>query len=690
MRLLPSVCLAALLAATAVTAAPSSPRFGTFGFDSAGMDRSVDPGDDFYRYANGAWERNTVIPADQSQWGLGLPDQTLGDVRKVVEAAAANPRATGSARQVGDMYASFMDEGGIEARGLAPLGPDLARIAAIRTQGDLAAAFGWINRSAGFGQTGRMAVMAPFKVSVATDLKQSDTYMALLDQGELGLPDRDYYLLADNKNFARIRAAYQAHVARMLTLASFADAAAKATDVVALERRIAAAQWSRAQRRDLSKAYNPTPMADLATRYPGFDWGRFLAATGPVAKATRINVGEPEAIRALAAMVAEVPLDQWRAYLAYSLLNARAPVLPKAFVDEDFTFQAAVTGATALPDRWKRGVAFVSPNTPGTVGGLSDAVGRLYVARYFPPETKAQVDVLVRNLLAAMRARIEHVDWMAPETKVRALAKIGAFHASIGYPDHWVAYAAVRIARGDAYGNLERTTQATFDRMIRRLGGPVDHTGWDAMTPQTVNAMTDPTQIRIVFPAAFLQPPYFDPHADPAVNYGAIGVVIGHEISHNFDDQGAKFDEHGRMATWWTTQDTARFKALTERLVAQYAAYEPLPGVHVNGRNTLGENMADLAGLNVAHDAWLTSLGGKPAPVLDGMTGEQRFFLGFAQAWRAKYRDAAMLRQLTSNEHTPSNYRPYAVRNLDSWYDAFQVKPGTRLYLAPEDRIKIW
>ena len=663
--------------ATAPATTPATTPTGGFGFDVSGMDRSVDPGDDFYSFANGRWNARTEIPADQSRWGAfnQLLNESEAQVRDVLETAAANPATSGSARQAADMYASFMDEAAIEARGTAPLKPDLARIARLGNATDVSALLGWISRSAGRGG------IAPVGVGVGVDARNPDIYTVTVGQGNLGLPDRDYYLDTANPRFAAARNAYQDHVGKMLALAGLPGGAEQGAAVLALETQLARVMWSREERRDPDKTYNPTATAELATRYPGIDWPAMLGAIGLQNRPTVI-VREPGAIKALSAMVQQVPVATWRAYFAYSLLNARAGLLPKAFVDEDFEFQKVLSGVAVQRERWKRGVGFVG-------GGLGEAAGQLYVAKYFPPETKAKADQLVRNLLAAMRLRLQNLTWMAPETKVKAIAKIDAFRPKIGYPDKWIDYSAIAIARDDAYGNLSRTIEASFDRDAKRIDLPTDRDEWH-MTPQTVNAYANTRWVEIVVPAAILRPPFFDPKADDAVNYGAIGAVIGHEISHHFDDQGRKYDFKGRLLPWWTNEDVTRFKAYTDRVEAQYSAYEPLPGVHVKGANTLGENMADLAGLNVAHDAWVLSLKGKTPPVLGGFTGEQRFFLGFAQVWRTKFRDAALQRALASDEHTPGMYRPYVVRNVDAWYAAFAVKPGTKFYLAPADRIKVW
>jgi putative endopeptidase len=667
----------------------AKPAFGGFGFDVSGMNRAVSPGDDFYTYANGAWDARTQIPADQWRWGAfpELAAQAERDTRDVVQAAAGNPGAAGPEKQVGDMYASYMDEAGIEAKGTSVLRADLARIAAIKSASDVAAACAWFSRSV-YTMVGRKQVIAPIQIKVDADDKNPDAFAVKVDQGDLGLPDRDYYLDASNKSYVAALAAYRIHIGRMLALAGVADSDARAADVLALETAIARAMWSREQRRDVEATYNPVATGELARRFPGFDWARFLGAVKLDSRPQMI-VGEPTAIAALAKLVQTTPVTTWRAYFTYGLLNARAQVLPKAFVDEDQALQKVVSGVDAAPPRWRRAVLFVSPRMLDGIGGLGEAVGQLYVAKYFPPEAKAKIDALVHNLLSAMKPRIEKLTWMAPETKVKAEQKLAAFRVKVGYPDKWIDYSSVRIARDDAYGNLDRTNAFSFDRFGAHAADPTDRSAW-GMTPQTVNAYANPNWVEVVFPAAILRPPFFDPAADDAVNYGAIGAVIGHEISHHFDDQGAKYDATGRLATWWTPEDTSRFNALTAQVVAQYSAYEPMPGVHIKGGNTLGENMADLAGINMAYDAYHLSLNGKTAPVVNGFTADQRLFLGFAQVWRTKYREAGMLRSLASDEHSPGNWRVYVVRNLDPWYAAFDVKPGEKFYLAPADRVRVW
>ncbi|WP_337958559.1 M13 family metallopeptidase [Sphingomonas naphthae] len=668
-----AVSAAPMIAAAATATPAAKPKLGTFGVDLTGMDKAVKPGDDFYKYVNGGWDARTEIPADKASYGGFIILRDLSDTRtrEVVEAAAKGS-SSAQAKKAGDLYASFMDEAGIEAKGAAPLKPDLARIDAIRTPADLAAAF---------ANNSREGINAPIRVGVGIDAKNPDAYVVSVGQGGLGLPDRDYYLVQDNPKFAAARTAYQAHVARMLTLAGIAGADAKAKAIFDLETQIAQAQWSRVESRQAEKRYNPIPTTQIATRYTGFDWATLLK-TNKLDTQPQVIVGQPSAIEGIAKLTQSVPLATWKDYLAFHLISARADVLPKSFVEEDFAFSKVLSGTPQLKDRWKRGVDFVN-------AGMGDAVGELYVAKYFPPEAKAKADELVKNILVAMKGRLEKVTWMTPETRTKALAKLASFRPKIGYPDKWEDYSALQVARDDAYGNENRMVALDYDKDVAKLGKPVDRGEWH-MTPQTVNAYANPVWNEIVFPAAILQPPFFDPNADPAVNYGAIGAVIGHEISHHFDDQGRKFDATGRLADWWTPDDVTRFKTYTDRVVAQYGAYEVRPGVKVNGNLTLGENMADLAGVTVAYDAYQVSLKGKNAPVIDGFTGDQRFFLGFGQVWQNKTRDEALLRQVTTDPHTPGMFRPYVVRNLDSWYKAFDVQPGTKFYLTPEQRIKVW
>ncbi|MEA3001379.1 MAG: putative endopeptidase [Sphingomonadales bacterium] len=670
---LPALSKPAARAAT--PAAHAAPQLGAWGVDLAGMDKGVNPGDSFYDYVNGTWDRNTQIPADKASWGgFGvLRDLSDTRTRTIIEEAAARHGAPGTTEQkVGDLYASFMDEGTIEAKGITPLKPFFDQINAIANPTDLARFF---------GQANRVGIGTPFNAGIEQDLKDNSRYSVYLGQGGIGLPDRDYYLDDKNPKFAEARAKYQQHVANMLRLAGISEPEARAQRIYDLEKKIATAHWTRVQSRQIDKLYNPMTPAQMASNMPGFDFPAFLESAGLNGQPQMI-VANPSALAGAAKLVQSEPIGTWKDYLTYHTLSASAGMLPKAFVDESFAFNGKVlSGVPQLKDRWKRGVDLVG-------GAMGEAVGQLYVARYFPPAAKAKADELVHNLIASMDRHLAALQWMAPETKVKARAKLAAFTPKIGYPDKWRDYSSLQIVPGDALGNGLRARAFEYQRNLDKMGKPVDRTEW-GMTPQTVNAYANPLLNEVVFPAAILQPPFFDPNADPAVNYGAIGAVIGHEISHHFDDQGRKFDKTGNLADWWSAQDISRFQAMTGKVVAQYGGYEPIAGSHVNGELTLGENMADLAGLAIAYDAYKMSLHGKPDKVIGGYTGDQRFFLGFGQVWRTKMREAALQQQLTTDPHTPGMYRPNVVRNFDAWYKAFNVRDG-KLYLPPEQRIRIW
>ena len=664
------------LAVPAAAADGSKPDIGSFGFDVAGMDRTTRAGDDFVTHTSGTYLKTLEIPADKTSFGMftKLRDLSQERTRTIIEKAAASGGAPGSeAQKVGDFYASFMDEAAIEAKGIAPIKPELDKIAAIADKTQLAAMF---------GRFSRIGVSTPIGVGVGPDRKNPDAFQVGASQGGLGLPDRDYYLDMANPKFAEARAKYQAYVATLLGLSGFADADARATAIIALETKIAATHWTRVERRQAEKTYNPVARADLDRAYPGVDWGQLLTNAGLEGQPV-INMSTPSALQGAGKLIDSEPLAVWRDYLAFQLLRDVAPVLPKAFVDANFDmYSKTLGGQPAQTPRWKRGV-------DTTTAVLGEALGKLYVADYFPPDAKAKADELVKNIIAAMDARLANLAWMDPSTRTAARAKLAAFKPKIGYPDKWLDYSALEIRKGDAIGNMERATEFQYARQVAKLGNPVDRSEW-FMTPMTVNAYANPVWNEIVFPAAILQAPFFDAKADPAVNYGGIGAVIGHEITHHFDDQGRKYDKTGKLADWWTPQDVERFKVMTDKVVAQYGAYEPLPGKKINGELTLGENMADLAGINIAFDAWKLSLNGKKAMAIDGWTGEQRFFLGFSQVWRQKYRDAILLQQLTTDPHSPGNFRPYVVRNLDAWYAAFDVKPGEKYYLGPAERLKVW
>ena len=663
-------------AARAQASVVQMPVYGSFGVDLAGMDRTVAPGQDFNQFVNGVYVKKLVIPSDKSSYGMfnQLRDLSQDRTKGIVEAAAAmkDAKPGSEAQKVGDFYAAFLDEAAIEAKGLAPLKPRLEAIAAIGDRTQLAKVF---------GQAIRLGVNTPVGIMAMQDLKDPNIFSVYAGQGGLGMPDRDYYDVKIEK-FADTRAKYLAHIAAMLKLAGIEGGEAKAKAIFDLEAKIAEVHWTKVQERQIDKLYNPSKVADLATAYPGLDWDTMLKTVG-VGSAKELVVAHPSAVAGAAKLIAAEPLETWKDYLTFHALDDAAPFLPKAFVDERFAFHGKVlSGQPENQPRWKRGV-------DATTATLGEAVGKLYVAKYFPPEAKSQADLLVKNIIAAMDLRLSKLTWMDPKTKAAARAKLAKFTPKIGYPSKWRDYSNLEIRSGDALGNAERASEFGFQRQLDKIGKPIDRTEW-GMTPMTVNAYANPLWNEIVFPAAILQAPFFDPKADPAVNYGGIGAVIGHEISHHFDDQGRKFDMDGKLSDWWTAEDVKRFTALTDKVVKQYAAYEPLKGTHVNGELTLGENMADLAGINVALDAYHRSLNGKKAKVIDGFTGDQRFFLGFGQIWRSKYRDTALLNQLTNDPHTVGYFRPSVVRNLDAWYQAFGVKPGQALYLAPADRIKVW
>jgi len=656
-------------AAPAAKGAANRPQLGTFGFDSAGMDRNVSPGASFYAYANGNWDRTTQIPADRANYGMFtvLADLSQTRTRDILQEAARTPGS-----RIGDFYASFMDEAAVNAAGIRPLQPMMRRIRAIATRADWAAEA---------GRLFRQGVTAPFNGYVNSDERNPNEMIARLTQSGLGLPDRDYYLSEDAGQVQK-RNAYQAYLAELLTLAGERNGPARAAAVVAFERRIAEAHWTRVQNRDEEATYNRWAIADFARNAPGFDWAAYFRTTG-LSGQTHILVSQPSTFAATARLVSETPVEVLKDYMLLRLVDNSAPFLSQPFVDANFAFRGTVLNGTPQnQDRWKPSVDVVSASIP-------DDVSRVYVQRHFPPEAKREADALVRNVIAAMDRRLASLTWMAPETRARARRKLAAFTPKIGYPDSWRDYSSVRISRTNLLQNIVNATEFEYQRNLNKLGRPVDRSEW-GMTPMTVNAYANPVWNEIVFPAAILQPPFFDPHADPAVNYGGIAAVIGHEISHHFDDQGSHYDETGALREWWTAEDRTRFNALTAQLVAQYDAYEPLPGRRVQGALTLGENIADLAGLTVAYDAYRHSLGGREAPVIDGMTGDQRFYLGWAQVWRRKYREANLLQRLLTDPHSPSEQRVAVVRNLDPWYAAFRPNPGDALFLAPERRIRIW
>jgi predicted metalloendopeptidase len=655
------------------------------GVDTAGMDRRVKPGDNFFEYANGTWLRRTEIPADRSSYGAGamLADLTDQRTAELIRGAAKSGARTGSdARRVGDFYTSFMDSTAIDAAGLTPIKPTLDSIAAIRDRRGLAHMLGsTIRADVDALNNTKFYTENLLGLWVAQDLDDPSHYSPFLLQGGLGMPDRSYYV-DTSAAMAAIRDKYQQHIAAMLTLAHVADAAAKAKGIMALESRIAAAHTTREVSGDVTKGNNHWRRAEFQSKAPGLDWGAFFSAAG-LGGAPRFVVWQPSAVAGISALVGSEPVEVWKDYLTFHALQSRAAVLPAPFYRESFAFFGPVlSGAQKPRDRWKRAVT-------ATNGALGFAVGRMYVERYFPPAEKARAQEMVANLIAAFRTRIDGLDWMAPATKAEAKAKLAVLKVGVGYPDHWPDYHGLEIKAGDAYGNIERAELRQLRQSLARLGQPVDRSEW-VMTPQTVNAVNLPAMNAMNFPAAILQPPYFDPRRPAAMDYGAMGAIIGHEVSHSFDNSGALFDARGRLHNWWTPADFKHFEASSTQLAAQYSAYRPFPDLAVNGKQTLGENIADVAGLTASYDAYRRSLHGKPGPKVDGFTGDQQFFISFAQSWRGKARDPALRNAVLTDGHAPAQYRALTVRNLDPWYPAFGVTPGDKLYLAPADRVHIW
>ena len=659
--------------ATASPAPAAKPVFGSFGVDLTTRKATVKPGDDFFASANGAWLDTFTIPPDKASYGIftKLDDEARANVRKIIEGAAGAKPAPGSIEQkIGDYFASFMDTAKIEADGINALKPDLDRITAVKTPAELARLFGEV----GF--------QSPVGGYIGQDDKDPEAYFVNLVQSGLGMPDRDYYLRDDPK-LKETRVAYLAHVGRMLTLAGVPDGSAKAARIVALETKIAQAHWARERTRDAIANYNPKRRAELSSFAPGLDWQAMLDAMG-LGAWDRFNANTPTAVKGIAALVASQPLEDWKAYLTYHHVHNHAPYLPKAVDDENFAFFGKVlSGREKQRERWERGVDLVN-------GGLGEAIGQVYVKQHFPPEAKAKIDALVENMKGAYKANIEKLEWMGPETRAKALEKLASLRVKIGYPNKWKDYSSMAIMPGNVLANARAAEEWSWRFDVAKLGKPVDKDEW-LITPQTVNAYYYPPTNEITFPAAILQAPAFDPHADEAVNYGGIGAVIGHEIGHGFDDQGRLYDAKGALNDWWSKADDASFKKRSAGLAAQYGAFEALPGLKVNGQLTLGENIGDLGGLGVAYQAYRRSLGGTEAPVIDGLTGDRRFFLAYAQVFRTKYRDEALRTMVLSDAHSPAQFRVNGVvRNVDAWYAAFNVQPGEKLYLAPDQRVKIW
>nr|WP_304621709.1 M13-type metalloendopeptidase [Rugamonas sp. CCM 8940] len=666
-------------AATAPASAKTASAKMVSGIATEYIEPAVRAQDDFFTHLNGKWLANTEIPADKSSWGsfAKLRDDIQPQLRAIIEGAAnALSKAAGSdAQRIGDFYASFMDEARLEQLGLSPLNGELDKVAALSDKKQIPALIARFNQL-GFG--------APYGYGVHQDNKDSTKYVADLYQDGLGLPDRDYYLKKDDAKMADALAKYELHVAKMLSLAGDANAAASAKAIVALETELAKIQWSKVELRDPVKAYNKVDVAKLGELSPGYDWAGYLKETGVAGKVSYVIVSQPSYFKGFNEVLAATSIDAWKAYFQWQAIRASAPYLSKAFVEENFAFYGTVlSGVTEMRPRWKRGVSV-------TEGALGESVGKLYVEAHFPAERKARMEALVKNLLASYKTSIDKLDWMSPVTKKQAQAKLAKFTTKIAYPNHWRDYSKLDVVKDDLLGNVLRSHQFEYNKELNKLGKPIDREEW-GMTPQTVNAYYNPEMNEIVFPASILQAPFFDANADDAVNYGAIGGVIGHEISHGFDDQGAQYDGDGNLRDWWTKSDHKNFEAKTKMLVKQYGEFSPLPGYNVNGELTLGENIADNSGVAIAYKAYKLSLKGKPAPVIDGLTGDQRFFMGFAQVWRMKMREPQQIVQIKTDPHSPGQFRANGtMRNQPGFYSAFGVKEGDKMYLAPKDRVIMW
>ncbi|MDE0480930.1 MAG: M13 family metallopeptidase [Gammaproteobacteria bacterium] len=688
--LLLAACGAEETAPTAGDAAPApaesaagassvpGPELGSFGIDLSNQDTSVRPGDDFFRFANGLWLDSFELPADRSDYGSFsvLADRSDERVRSIIEDLADMEPTQGSIEQkINDYFLSFMDTGRLNELGISPLLPGLAAVDSIADMEQLIGAF---------GRAQLENTASPFVFFIGADRSDPDRHQLVLTVMPLSLPDRDYYLV-DTEEYQRVREEFTAHIARILDFAEIPDSAAKAESILALETAIAEHLWPRAQRRDRDLTYNPMNWDEFVAEYPGFDWEAYFAAAG-IGGLEDLNVNYPSTMAPVIALVNDVPLEDWKSYMSYRLINDSAGVLSEEIDRESFRFYATVLrGVPEQRERWERGVARV-----GSRGGLGEAVGQIYVERHFPESAKEQMQDLVENLRAALRQSIEQNDWMGPLTKEEAYLKLEAFRPKIAYPDVWEDLSAIEITRDSLFDNARNVREFRYRDEIERIGQPTDREEW-GMTPQTVNAYYNSSFNEIVFPAGILQPPFFDPAADPAVNYGGIGAVIGHEMGHGFDDQGSKSDWAGVQRNWWTDEDRANFEDQATVIADQYAEFEPLPGYFVDGRFTLGENIGDVGGVSLAWRAYRMSLGGEEAPVIDGLTGDQRFFLAWAQVWQRKYRDDALIQRLSSDPHSPAEFRVNGVvRNFDAWYEAFDVQPEDDLYLPREDRVTIW
>ena len=666
-----ALAMVSLSAATPAVLADSPP---VSGIQTADMNKTARAQSDLFEYANGAWLRKVQIPQDRSRYGVDvmMAEQSLVQLRELIEGTrnSSDP----DARKVADLYDSFMDEARIEQQGVKPLQPELELIDAIKSADEIGTLM---------AQLDRLGVATPIGIFVAPDAKRSTDYALWFSQGGLGLPDRDYYL-SDDAKLLGFRTKYREHVAKMLTLLGDAHAGDEAGRILALETALAKIQWTRVANRDPQKTYNPRSLAQLKELAPSIDWRSYLEKGGVPDPLPTMIVRQPDYLQGLSGLIKSTPLPTWKEYFRYQLLSGSAPYLTRALVDEDFAFTQGVLRDTPKnQERWKRGCELVDQL-------IGEASGKLYVAKYFPPKAKARIDDLVANLLKAYAQSVDQLSWMSEATKVEARAKLRKINVKIGYPRRWRDYSKLVISPTDLPGNVKRGVKFENDRKLAQLGGPIDRDEWQ-MTAPTVNAYYDPQLNEIVFPAGILQLPVFNPDAEGAFNYGATGATIGHEISHGFDDEGSQFDSDGNLRDWWTAEDHAKFKAKTDKLVAEYNGFEPVPGFHVNGELTLGENIADIAGIEIAYKAYIASLNGRAPPVIDGMSADQRFYIGYAQSWLSKTRDAALIELVKSNPHSPEKYRVNGVVvHMPSFYDAFAVKRGDKMYLRPEDRVTLW
>ena len=665
-------------AATEAVATNTQPELGSFGIDLSNQDSNVRPGDDFFRYANGVWLDTFELPADRSNYGsfTVLSDRSDERVRTIIDDLSDMEPAAGTIEQkIADYFLSYMNEDTLNARGISPLLPALNTLSEIDTREELIH---------GFGRAQIDNTFSPFGFYVGADRSDPDRNQLNLSVGGLGLPDRDYYL-NDTPEFIEVRSEYVAHIKRTLDFADIPDSQAKAETILALETQVAEHTWPRAQRRNRDLTYNPMTYADFKAEYPGIDWDAYFGAAG-IAEINDLNVIYPSAMSPIIDLINTLPVEDWRSLMTYRLIVDSASVLSEEIDQEAFHFYSTVlNGVPEQRQRWERGVLRV-----GALNSLGEAVGQIYVQRHFPESAKQQMDALVENLRAALAQSIDEIDWMGPETKAEAHRKLQSFRPKIAYPDQWKDLSSIEISRDDLFANAQNIREFNYADEISRIGQPTDREEW-GMTPQTVNAYYNPSFNEIVFPAGILQPPFFDPNADMAVNYGGIGAVIGHEMGHGFDDQGSKSDWAGVQRNWWTEEDRANFEAQANALAEQYSKFEPVEGYFVDGHFTLGENIGDVGGLSLAYRAYKMALNGEEAPIIDGLTGDQRFFLSWAQVWQRKYREDALIQRLTTDPHSPAEYRVNGVvRNFDEWYEAFDVTPEDALYLPPEERIRIW